>query len=306
MPTPFQLGVGSMIACVSAWIVYDSIGKRILPSNMNIFSSNSNNNNSDDNSDNLYPAMTIEETEEVLSALCNAMEQKVTSLKMQVQQIAAQFQAQGQQIDMDQMIIHFLKPGFTTALADSESSIYNEYDFESSEVEHAISFYSELNSQTIVKLSKKLKQLGQSCGLTVATTVTAGNSNSLTTNNNTHDNDSSSVKEKKPLTEARILEVVDVLIPEVTDKMEAFIVQFKAQYGSPVGDMQLLQRFQQAQMMISQEAETDVLKREGVSPEEWIMMIQKLGPTSQAVQMKFMEMQQAGMMLMQKHDIQMQ
>ena len=313
MPTPFQFSIGSIIACVGAWVIYDSIGKRLLPSNMNIIDIISGSSKNLDDDKDLYPAMTVEETEEVLAALCDAMESKVTSLKMQVQQIAAQFRAQGQQIDMDQMIIHFLKPGFSQALADSESNICGEYDFESCELEHAVSFYSALNSETVIKLSKKLKELGKSCGLTVATSVTAGSggSTSSTTsgsvvkgNSDDSSSSSSSVKKaKEPLTEARILEVVDMLIPEITDKMEKFIVDFKDKYGSPANNPELQQIFAQGQMMISTQAEQEILLREGVSPDEWMAMIQKLGPTSQAVQMKFMEMQQAGMMLMQKHAI---
>ena len=74
MPTPFQFSIGSIIACVGAWVIYDSIGKRLLPSNMNIIDIISGSSKNLDDDKDLYPAMTVEETEEVF----NLVSDKVT------------------------------------------------------------------------------------------------------------------------------------------------------------------------------------------------------------------------------------
>lgn len=89
----------------------------------------------------LLPALTEEEVLRVMNKVFDKLKIQAARMVSAAENIRAQFEQQGQQIDDEKLMRHFILPNFETAMADVQAKVFEELDVDEDEVDDAKTFY---------------------------------------------------------------------------------------------------------------------------------------------------------------------
>jgi hypothetical protein len=89
----------------------------------------------------LLPALTEEEVLRVLNKVFDKLKIQAARMVSAAENIRAQIEQQGQQIDDEKLMRHFILPHFETAMAEVYAKVFDEMEVDEDEVDDAKTFY---------------------------------------------------------------------------------------------------------------------------------------------------------------------
>mmetsp|Transcript_24982 Transcript_24982/g.42248 ORF Transcript_24982/g.42248 Transcript_24982/m.42248 type:complete len:190 (+) Transcript_24982:64-633(+) len=113
----------------------------------------------------LLPALTLQETQDILSKILERV--KIISVRYAraSQQIQQQVAQQGQQMSELEVNKNFILPHFETGFQESEDEVLAEFDCDADELEEAGRYYADKeNDELVMELLTKLKRLHATFG----------------------------------------------------------------------------------------------------------------------------------------------
>ena len=259
------------------------------------------------------PALTAEETEEVLEAIVDKMTELAKNVEQHANTIIRENAQQGKQVDERKLYDLYVLPIFEKELATAESSILGDFDIDSDELEEAVQYFSSKDADDQVgALAEKAKRIYRSLGGTVASGpsipgvpssvgATGGGTaqDAASTAVVVADGDKAAVD-----TLEGVLQVLDVLAFNLNAKTDEFITAFTAQNGMPQDQMSMMM-FQQGMVAVQESTEKAVMSALRLSPADFSSALMVFKGEEVVVE-KMMLIQQQSHMILQKHGMMMQ
>ena len=112
----------------------------------------------EDVGEDLAPALTEEETTQIIEVLAKAVTELGQKMLQHVQTTKAQLAQSGQQVSDDQIMQYIVSPQFLSNLSSIEEGIYDRFDITEDELEEAVEEYSVCNN-IIKSSSEKIKMM---------------------------------------------------------------------------------------------------------------------------------------------------
>jgi hypothetical protein len=237
----------------------------------------------------VLPALTEEETLRIIAKILEKLKMQAARMVSAAENIRAQIEAQGQQIDDEKLMKHFILPHFETAMLEVQEKVYEEYDVDEGEVEDARAFYIRTGNKDIKEAYDKIKTIHKEFGGDVEVE---------------EEEDDGLDVDGQPLRELTVQDVVAILetlaerMGEVTDN---YVEEFIHEHGIPHNNSTIT-AFQEGMMGLSEDMEKEVLDEQGIS----MTLFQKSVKRHQASPMitqTIMKMQMENQMRLQSHGI---
>jgi hypothetical protein len=209
--------------------------------------------------DDLLPALTLQETQDILSKILERIKILSVRYARASQQIQQQVAQQGQQMSEHQINQHFILPHFETGFEEAEIEVLAEFDCDSDELEEAGRYYALKEKDEVVReLLNKLKRLHQTFGGESDMTEFSDESEQELASRTSAGGGGGDI------TLAKVVEVLKKLSDMVGDATDDYCENFKMQYGLPT-NAELAQQFQGGMLQMSEAMEAQVLQSYGMT-----------------------------------------
>lgn len=218
---------------------------------------------------NLAPALTEEETREILRSIVDRVKLTVPRLIKYGEGIKQQIAMQGQEIDDKQLYKSLLLPHLETGIRDIEQSILDENDVDNDEFEEAVNVYCAAGDKELINLAATLKKIYSGFGGEIEEEEEDSASGS--------DGNKATKTKKSSKSEVSLEELVEFLQQlsnAVLESTDEYARQFVAANGPP-NDILSLQNFQLGLMSITERVENKLLEESGMSSNDFQMLIGK-------------------------------
>ena len=242
------------------------------------------------------PALTAEETEEVLQALVSQAKELVIKSQGVEANIKQRFASQGQQCDDAQLREHLLVPTFLKDFEAAEAEVLSTFDVGADELREAAEHFSANGSKQVEELSEAIKQCFRAVGGTVASNSPAKRVTTITA--------PSAGSSGQTLSLDDVLQLLSTLASILNVKTDEYITAYKSEHGLPQDQMGF-QRFQMGMVQVSEVTEKEVLVAHGLTEDGFRQALMSY-KDEQAVMEVMMVIQQQSQMILQKHGMMMQ
>lgn len=239
---------------------------------------------------NVLPALTEEETLRVMTKILEKLKMQAARMVSAAENIRAQIESQGQQIDDEKLMKHFILPHFETAMVEVQEKVFEEFDVDESEVDDARTYYIHMGNKEIKEAYHKVKTIHKEFGGDVEV--------------DDDEEEDELDADGRPLRELSVQDVVGILetlaerMGEVTDN---YVEEFINEHGIP-NNKTIITAFQEGMMGLSEDMEKEVLEENGIS----MTLFQKSVKRHQAsplITNTIMKMQMENQMRLQSHGI---
>ena len=190
----------------------------------------------------LLPALTEEETLRVLSKVFDKLKIQAARMVTAAENIRAQIEQQGQHIDDDKLMKHFILPHFETSMAEVYAKAYEENDIDADELDDATDYYGKNGHKEIKAITNKINILHREFGGNVEV----------------DDDENDSGNPLRDLSVQEVVEILETLAERMGDVTDSYVEQFKEEHGIP--DQHTIMAFQEGMMALSEEMEKSVLE----------------------------------------------
>lgn len=250
---------------------------------------------SGEDSGDALPALTAEETEEVLQALVSQAKELVIKSQGVEANIKQRFASQGQQCDDAQLREHLLVPTFLKDFEAAEAEVLSTFDVDADELREAAEHFTAEGSKQVEELSEAIKQCFRAVGGTVASNSPA---------NRVAVAAPSAGSSGQTLSLDNVLQLLSTLASILNAKTDEYITAYKSEHGLPQDQMGF-QRFQMGMVQVSEVTEKEVLVAHGLTEDGFRQALMSY-KDEQAVMEVMMVIQQQSQMILQKHGMMMQ
>lgn len=237
--------------------------------------------------DDLLPALTPDETEEILGKILEKLKVIALRLHRAMENVRQQFMQQGQRVDEAQLKQHYILPQFMKDFGEMQQSVLGDFEVDESELEEAVQYYSKEGNESIRNLSKQVKLIYVEFGGTMEEEAASGE-------------EKSGEESETPSLET-CLTLLDKLAEKMAEVTGGYIESFKEQYGTPTTQTGF-EQFQVGLMKLSEEAEKSVLAPYEISQMTFQQALMKY-QGEQEVTEKVIRMQMQNQQLMQQHGL---
>ena len=203
----------------------------------------------------LLPALTEEETLRVLSKVFDKLKMQAARMVTAAENIRAQIEQQGQHIDDDKLMKHFILPHFETSMAEIYAKAYEENDVDADELDDATEYYSKNGRKDIKEITNKINILHREFGGNVEV-------------DDEEDVDGNPIRD---LAVQEVVEILETLAERMGDVTDSYVEEFKEAHGIP--DQHTIMAFQEGMMALSEDMEKSVLEEYNIT----MMEFQKVG-----------------------------
>lgn len=230
----------------------------------------------------LAPALDEEQTREIMRSFSTGLANNTIRFSNAAEKIKAQMQQQGQQLEDEQIMHHFIYPHFKTAVQEIEQKVCDEYDIAPFELEEAVDEYYSTDKEIegyvnnvrklIVKFggeveSDELVPSGSAGGGAGAASRGDGSMESL----------------------ENMLGILEDLKERVLQATEEYATAHLSMHGPPT-DQQSIMDFQQGMVSLQTDIQNELLAEYGLNEQRFTELIQKHANAPE-VQTSFMQMQ---------------
>jgi hypothetical protein len=185
----------------------------------------------------LAPAMDESETKEIMNAILKKLKLLVPKLLSAAQNIKAQVDQAGQDMDEVTLMKNYILPHYLTNLQEIQDMVLQEYDGDEDELEEAVNYYCEAGDEELINIRKVIRaqhiQFGGDSDLDSVVSAPAEGSKAAN------------------MSVADVVNLLRELAQQMVQFSDDFCGNFVDEYGVPA-DQEGLQEFQAGLMVVSQ------------------------------------------------------
>lgn len=227
----------------------------------------------------LAPALDVEQTREIIKTLAASLQATCGKFSNAAEKIKMQMAQQGQQLEDQQIMQHFIYPHFKTALQELEQKICDDFDIAEYELEEAVTEYceDEVISQHVKAIKKLIMKYGGQVESDEVEMAGAGAGGA------------GGAGAGGEVDLQSVMELFNDLMKRVLDATEEYAAQHVQLHGPPA-DPTAVQEFQEGMVQLHTAIQNAVLAEYGLTEELFQQILMKHS-SSQEVQGAFMQMQ---------------
>jgi len=233
--------------------------------------------------DDLAPAVTEDEAKQVMQEILDKVKLMATSMLRRAEQIKQQINAQGQEIDDQQLMKLVIAPQLDSSFRELQNEILKSYDMDEEDLEEAVTTYIQEGDIELRDISERIRQIYKGLGGDMG-----------------DDSKSTEKGSGKEVTLNDVLQVLNLLLSKSAEKLEDFLSDTKENISA--GGKVNMEKLQTAMMKVIEKAETEALAEVGMNTADYQMCLSK-NQSSPQIQEAFGRLQMLSQSLMYQYGL---